>query len=277
MPEFTEYSLGLLGLDIARQVAKVIESEATANSTPLNELVDDIALTQQNGHWDGGTVWMKDSGELEIVGQFAGNTLVFEPDVTTRPTGGGVGAGETYALIDAGFPWIEIRKAINLSLREMGNIPRIDDTLVVDSEEIAYDLPAGVSGIYKVKIVDPDDPKSYYWSEHYREFWQEATGVHSGQIVFDTGYEPIIDDWKIEIYYRARHPQLDAATDEFSPNINREYLLWASIVNLYKWGFRNYGDDSRHIPMYLEEALKRAESLKAPSLHSPVFHVHVAG
>ncbi len=268
----TEYDNGLwwLSLEIAREVSKTVEGEATGGGA--TSLDDSSALTQGDSHWEGGTIWFKETGELAVVSSSSTKSVDFETQDDA------VEEGDRYAVADGTFPYREILKAINTSLTEIGPIQATNDDLESDGESTEYDLPDGVSNIFKVKIVDPDEETSYYWSEHWTEEWGEVNAVHTGKLVFDMGYQPLSEDWKIVLYYKSLHPELVDPADAISPAIDKERLKWMAIVHLLKWGLRQYGEDSRKIPQFLEDALQRLDRVSnRRNRNAPVVRVHVAG
>jgi len=258
---------------VARQITKIVERAATGGSTTT--LVDTIGLTQADGHWDAGTLWLKELGAVAEVSGFAANTLTFTPTLLAA-----VVATDLYAVASNEWPYTELVKAVNMALQKVGPVKRRDVTTLVVSTVGRYELPIGVENVCKVKVFDPTDETSFYWSERWEEEWDEETGAYVGYLVFDSGAHPKSDGWYIEIQYLGKHLPVVLAEDIISPAIDTEYLMWLSIVELYKgFGLQTYGEDSRRIPQFLEEAMQHVQDMRGTrrTMSAPVLRVHVAG
>lgn len=260
-------TLAEITLAMAREITRVIESTATSGSATT--LGDTAELIQEDAHWKGGTVWFKETGEVAKVTAFSQSLLTFALQDQA------VQAADRYALCSGEFPYTEMVKAVNSALMQMGYVIALNESLMVLEDTLSYAIPSGVSKIYKVKLVDTTDETVYWWSEHWTEEWLDG---YTGYLRFDRGYEPDDTDYKIVLYYQRDHPELAHATDLLSPMFDFERLKWMALVNLYRWAYRQYGDDSRKIPQFLEEAIRRAETLSSrKNRNSPVIKVHVAG
>jgi hypothetical protein len=242
-------TLADMSLILAEAVAKVVRGVATAGTTTT--LTDTAILVQPNGFFDRGSLWILSGtylGATRQVSAYAENKITW-----VTALGGAIVAGVRYAVVDPDFPYLEMVKAINNALEEIGPVLGTDSTTVVDATKTTYTLPTGVSQVKRVRVFDPTDDTTGYDSNH----WSEE----SGTLVFDAGWQPTTTTWKLKLYYAKPHAYVAADTDLIDWGVDIERLKWVSAVHLLRWGMRQYGDDERKIPQFLQDAVQRSDAL----------------
>jgi hypothetical protein len=235
-------------LDLARLIAvEVFEGVATSGSATTlidTTLTAEAAGSPPDDYFNDGVLWIlsgDESGEVVEVTDWDQTTQKFTfAALATGPT-----TGDEYAAIGPEFPIYALKQAINLALREIGNIPQYDVSLgdtVADQE--SYTLPTGIRDIRRVEI-------EYYDSAPYRyqelRNWEEING---------TLYlaEPEYAGYAIRLLYVGPHAELSAYDDDVSPYIHRERLQWAAAKFAYRWLLRRGGADREVIAALLSQA-----------------------
>jgi hypothetical protein len=242
-------TLADMTLILAEAVSKPVRGAATAGAT--TSLTDTAILVQPAGFFDRGSLWILSGTYLGATRQVSGyseNKLTW-----ITALGGAIVAGVRYAVVDPDFPYAEMVKAINNALEEIGPVLATDVTTAVDSTKATYTLPTGVSQIRRVRIFDTGDDTTGYDSNHYSE--------EAGKLAFDPGWQPTTTGWYIKLYYALPHPYISADADVINWGVDIERLKWVSAVHLLRWGLRQYGDDERKIPQFLQDAMQRADAL----------------
>jgi hypothetical protein len=242
-------TLADMTLILAEVVSKVVRGTATAGTTTT--LTDTAILVQPNGFFDRGSLWILSGtylGMTRQVSAYAENKLTW-----VTAFGGAIVAGVCYAVVDPDFPYNEMVKAINNALDEIGPVLGTDSTLLIDATKTSYTLPTGVSRVKRVRIFDNTDETTGYDSNHWNE--------EAGKVIFDPGWQPTTSGWYLKLYYAVDHPTLALDADLINWGVDIERLKWVSAVQLLRWGMRQYGDDERKIPQFLQDAMQRADAL----------------
>jgi hypothetical protein len=243
-------TLANMTLILAETIAKVIHGSATAVGTTTT-LKDTANLTQPNSMFDKGSLWLLSGtyiGTTRQISAFSENQLTW-----TTAYGGNIASGTLFAVVDPDFPYVEFVKAINNALEEIGPVLATDITTAVDATKCIYTLPTGVSLVKRVRVFDTTDDTTGYDSNH----WSEE----AGKLVFDPGWQPTTTGWYLKLYYATPHPYIAADADVVNWGVDIERLKWVSAVHLLRWGMRQYGDDERKIPQFLQDAMQRADAL----------------
>jgi hypothetical protein len=253
-------TLAEITLQVAKQIAEVTEGAATAGSATT--LTDTFMLTQPNGYFDRGTVWIRSgahAGKVAEVTGFTTNKLTF------ATLGSTLAANDRYAVARAQFPYKIIRQCINQALEET-HVTGDDNTLVGDGVSLEYTLPVGVQDVVRVEY---ENPTSGYrtLSNH----WQERGDA----LLFDYGYPPYEGD-VIHVIYKKLHDELVDYDDEISPEINTHWLKWKASENALRWALRVYQNDPQlNVITFLNEALQKTQILKPR--REPFVRVRTAG
>jgi len=237
-------------LQVARQVTDAIV-EGTATNGSATTLTD-TNLTQANGHFARGTLWIKSGthqNKVVSVTSFAANVLTF-PTLTTS-----IGTPRYAVLPEDPFPYSQIVGAINSALDDSRAwVLKKDDTLTGDGETLEFTLPTGVYNEAKVKMHDLDEPTTRLTAAH----WEEI----DGKLRFDNGHAPI-DGWVIHIWYKSRHAELTAYSDTIDNSLNLEWLRWRATEILLTWAMRRYQNrPDMRIEEFLNQAMKQAQTLR---------------
>lgn len=243
-------TLADMTLILAEAVSKVLRGTTTATGTTTS-LTDSTNLLQPNGFFDKGSLWILSgtyAGQTRQVSSYAENKLNW-----TTAFAAAIASGVRYAAVDPDYPYAEMVKAINNALDEIGPVLGVDTSLPVTSTKAKYTLPTGVSNVRKVVVYDPNDETNYYESNH--------KGEEAGMLVFDAGWQPTTDGWYLKLYYPVAHPDLAGDTDPINWGVDIERLKWTAAVELLRWGLRQYGDDERKIPQFLQDAIQNRDAL----------------
>ena len=252
-----------LTLQVARQVTEVIESTATAGSA--TSLTDAATLTYPDGHFTGGTLWIKSGthqGKLVTPSAFQSGVLTF-PTLTTT-----IGTPRYAVIPESPYPYRQIVTAINNAFDDARAwILKSDATLTGDGSTTEFTLPAGVSDVAKVEVYDAAYPYTKFISTH----WAEV----NGKLVFDNATPPV-DGWTIRVWYQARHDDLNAYTDALDNSLRVEWLKWKACENLLTWAMRRYQNKPEmQLDQFLNQALDRVKVLRPRT--EPLVVVRTAG
>lgn len=237
-------TLAEVSLSLARQVMDVVEGQAASGTA--TSLTDEDALTQPNGYWEKGTLWILSgahAGKVVEVSGYSNSRLSFASFGSTVGT-------PRYAVGSSTLPYAELRKAINQSLEE-ARVTGIDETLIGNGTDLTFTLPAGARDVYAVEFVDA---RNNVTVGHH---WQER----NGKLIF-ARYAPWPGDI-IRVLYKQPHPTLEIFTDVVDDEINLNWLKWQSAVNVLRWAMRVYQNDPTYkFGDFINEALKKADALR---------------
>jgi hypothetical protein len=236
------YSLGFVLIDFSRGVSSAAGSTTT--------LVDTDNRFEGEDFFDNGTLFIT-SGALAStslpVSDWNGTTKTF-----TFPTQGSApGAGAIYAAIPKDYPRELMVESINQALVSIGELPTINTVPTIGYQE-EYVLPAGVFDVKMVEVsnslVDP-----YLYVPNYN--WHER----EGKLVFDTGYEPKVDGYKVRFSYNEAHAAVNDDSDSIDDLIHPDLLKWAAAVEAFRWRFKR---NPEAVGASLNEALLNFEREK---------------
>lgn len=228
-----------ISLEMMRHVTDLLNGRATDGST--TELEDTLNLTQRDDYYGNGTLWVRsgtNAGEVRQVTTFGANTLGFEALAAA------IAEGVRYSVARGAYPWEQIMGAIQTALDETFVIA-MDDSLEGDGESHVFTLPDGVSDIVEVRFTRASQPGWNPPSNH----WDESLG----SLVFEYGHLPADGDG-IELYYKARHAEIEDHETEINPQVNRHWLVLAAARELLFWGAGTYGQKHEFM---IEERLNK--------------------
>jgi hypothetical protein len=210
--------------DLAFVLQDFVRSTATGGST--STLVDTDRF-EGSDFFDKGTLFILGgslSNKAPIISNWDNTTKTF----TFATQSASVVAGDVYSAIPRDFPKGVMIKAVNQALDRIGILPKTDINLVTVADQEEYTLPNGVCGVKGVEIATTDS-SPYYYVPHYN--WIER----EGKLVFDTDYQPMVDDYKIRLSYNAAHPDVSDDDDVIDDLIDRELLRWTAAVHALRW------------------------------------------
>jgi hypothetical protein len=258
-------TLADMALKVAREVTDVMDGAATAGAA--TSLTDTTSLTQPNGHWDLGTLFIRSgthSGKVLAVTGYAASKLTFASLGATP-----IAAATRYAVMRGAYPFYQIITAIMQALdTPSAHVTGEDYALVGDGETLEFTLPAGVYNVKRVQF----ERAAYGIERMHSTHWREI----NGKLRFDDGYPPVDDDI-IHVYYRKAHTELTTYSDIISDEINTEWLRYKAAEQLLWWGIGVYGGSQEY---RLEERMNKVMTAlkgKQARRDGPDIVVHTAG
>ena len=201
-------------LEVARTMGSVFEGTATGGST--TSLID-TGLEMEADHFRGGTLWILD--DCLKVATHDGNTVTF------AEISNAVVAGVSYALTSADYPKYLIKQSV-LDVLRFDECLLKNDTLLVIANTEEYTLPAGVDNVYGVQVAK-NSSEPYSFTDHF--YWKE----YDGKLIFDRGRYPAVVDRIIRLWYLGKHGEI-AETESIEASVPVKWLVWKSIVNIYR-------------------------------------------
>lgn len=245
---------------VAKEISEVLTGTATAGAT--TSITDTVNLTQSNGYWDKGTVWIKSgdhAGKTAIVTGFSLNKLTFSAFGTTVGTC-------RYSVARAIFPYHVLMQSVNNALDEI-RVTESDNSLEGDGETLEFSLPAGVAKVFEVEILQAGYSPAYPYPSHH---WRER----GGKIKFDYGYVPGDGDTLV-LYYKAHHDELTTYSDTIHEDVDEEWLKWKACEHALYWGIKQYQNAKEY---RLEELMNKAmEKQKGHLPAGVVFSLRTGG
>ncbi len=221
-------------LALARILTTVAEGVATGGS--VTEMIDKLR-DEPDEHYTGGTLWQKAGNNIGV----SAKVLEFHNEtgtITVATQSGANAATDTYAVASADYPRDLLIQAINIALEKIGDLPKVDITVLTVADQIDYDLPTGVRNIKRVRVGRSETtPYDYQLHRNYRE--------QNGKIKFDINHIPIYAGCPIELTYKADHAVLVADTDEITEGIPVELVKWeAAVRHAIPWRLQRVGRDN---------------------------------
>lgn len=232
-------TLAEVGLQIARMLGEVMDGASTGGSS--SGLIDTVNLTQTAGYWDGGTLWILSgthSGKMVPVLSFSGNKLTIDDLGSTI-------SGATYAVARGHFPLRILKMGVNSALAET---QRVDlDTSVSVSDEDSVTLPAGIGEVVGVEI---DEDGDISINTHY-------------EVIDGVLYLGSDQSGTLRIQHLTSYSALSTYSSVVPAEINLEWLRWAALVHILRWGMRALQSDPIFdVNEFMNEAYKRVDRLK---------------
>ena len=191
-------------LRAARQVDDVYEGTSTSGSPTY---IVDTKMNQPEGHYTKGALVISSgsmAGTVASINQHIGTKFTFD-SIGTAPED-----GSAFTAITKNFTANQIIAAIHEALATI-EVPKIDTThSVTDGECTLVD----VSNVRRVFV---DAASNHTWSEvdGMLKFADGATG-------------------DLEIWYMAHPSKPSGYSSDIDPAIDDEWLMWATVTNLYR-------------------------------------------
>lgn len=206
-------------LDLARHVRGVTRFKVT-NVT--GKTITSARMGNRLGEYLNGTVWVmtgESAGHFSKIKSAKDDHFVPEDESLSI-------AKDDYVMV---CPWIDfdldaLIDAINSVLYRYP-IFAWDNSLTWDSQNLAYDLPDGVSDVRQVKIASSAGTGTFVTSHKWIE--------ENGQLRFNSAEGLYADEGEIQIGYRKMHGEVYEATDEIDPAVDLNYLR--NMAFLYLW------------------------------------------
>jgi hypothetical protein len=245
------YLFGNACLDLAREIADVMESVVTTGGTTTLADASMPRATPADDWYIGGTLFLKvcthtgNNGVIRRITDFAQTGGVFTlasavPDTHTQ-------AGDTYAVMDKRWPYDCLQQSVNKALMRIGDVDQQDETTPVVAGQLAYTLPSGAFNVKKVEIkIDATNYEELY-------NWREIEGA----IQFVTGHAP--NSGYLRLTYNAPLAEITVDTTAIPNNINPEWLKWTAAIAAYRWRIQRVKNDEPTTKEFLNEAIANAE------------------
>jgi hypothetical protein len=241
-------TLATVTMRVARRTIGIKQGTATTGDTDF--LTDVLGLQQQNNYWTKGTLWVlsgDNEGQLREVSSHLGNKITFTAFSKK------IAAGVRYALAQRDVPYRQLVAGVVASLDDI-LVTGIDDTLEGDGETKGFELPPGVSSIWFVEVVDSDGTARI--DSHYEEVGGYLNFLRTAPAVNTT----------LKLRFLHNHDELVDYDDEVSPEVNIEWLVWQSVVNVLRWCVKKYPKSPNNYEVFLNEALDKVKNLRPLSV-----------
>jgi hypothetical protein len=240
-------------LALAKLVENVHESAATGGNTTT--LVDNT-LSFGAGYFTNGILWVISGNNVGRYAKITGwdnttKTFTFAAMPLTMV------AGDLYAAAPGDYPFTVLVQSINKALVSLGDLLKVNTTLVGVSDQQDYTLPAGVRQIVRVET-SQEAAAPFDWGDHrnYREVYDGTTYV----LRFDDGHLLEGGD-KIRIWYRDAHPILDSYDDLINGYVHIERLAWEAATHALRWRLTQLSGDDPFLNGMMNEALAKARTM----------------
>jgi hypothetical protein len=263
--------------ELTRQVARLVTRTVIGSTTsaPGNgtQIIDTTNLAGfPDSQFVGGTAWITsgtNAGLSRPVTAFSDTN----DRLTCAAFTNNILSGVSFEVAASDFvEYRDLRQAVNLALREIGYIIDKDESLTVVEDQLVYTLPAGISNIYEVWIVenngDADETKEI------NSHWEEI----DGQLVFEQYREPHLDtDTILRIIYKKFHSELTVDTDTLDTQIDVNYLVYLAARQAMRLAYKRFGKaGSDTIPEWLNEAVEEAKKHARQNRHKPYIRIKTA-
>lgn len=214
----------------------------TATGGTTSTLVD-TAREEQADFWQGGTLFVfsgDNDGLIEPVSYSNGSEIGINKTLAKV-----IASGNEYGLVQPKFTLNLLKHAANNAITSDKHITT-DESLVVVADQEAYDLPSGVGNVKRVEIA-ANAASPYEYETNY--YWYEA----NGKLYFDTDQIPSEAGNKIRLWYMGQRTAL-ALTADLPEDITYEWVLWQTVVNLWRYYLQQVEKDDPIAMEMLNEA-----------------------
>lgn len=248
--------------DITRQLARFVHvtSQGFATGGSSTQLVD-TELQGVPGKYKDGTIWFVLCTNSGLTGKYTRILSFAEGVITFAAQQYSVTAGDHYMILDSTFPVRTLVGAIN-SVLALYPVRKSDVTLTYDPDVPIIDLPVGVNNVLRVEV-EEGDANSDTWVP--TKFWHELPDgklhVYGGLSTSDSGS-------RLKIWYEGRADEVAHPTDVIDPQVNMEYLLHASAVNLWRMNIELTKQDNS-VALDLMNEAKVLESQSKMKMFTP--------
>jgi hypothetical protein len=243
--------------DVTKSVARYMGRTrfGVATGGTVATLVDADALLPP-GEFNNGTIWFHTgnlAGKYLRITDAGGDTVTFATQSLA------VVAGVKYTICDPVLPLSKIIGAINQVLTAYPIQQKDDSHIVVDTTSPLYELKGTGFDIREVLRVEVEegDPNSENWVT--LQMWHEDPINQQLDIYGGLGFSD--DGARLRITYIAKHAEVLAYTDAVDPQVDLEFLMYASVVNIYRDIVQNTKkDDSTAFDLFNEAKMLEAQS-----------------
>jgi hypothetical protein len=243
--------------DITKSVARYmgLTKFGVATGGTTSTLVDTDALLQP-GQFNNGTIWFHTgnlAGKYLRITSAGGDTVTFATQTLA------VVAGVKYTICDPVLPLSQIISAINQVLVAYPIQKRDDSHIVVDTTSPMYELSGtgfDIRDVLRVEV-EEGDAGSELWVTN--QMWTEDP-VNQHLNIYG-GLGSTDDGAKLRITYRANHGEVLAYNDAIDPQIDLDFLMYSSVVNIYRQIVQvTKKDDSTAFDLFNEAKMLEAQS-----------------
>lgn len=225
-------------------------STTTAADTKLVGRYNDDTWGGTVGKPDGTVIVVYDAGgaggvpegQFSRVSDYVDSTGVF----TLRTTITAIAAGDRFAYMGSDYPLDDMIEYTNSALQALGDIALVDTTTLdtaTSQTEYTYAVVWKRSPPYRVDYQGrTGDANDNRWVEIQQWEYIPATAGSTGLLVFPFQY---VTGRDIRVWYRDKHPYVQAYNDPIHEGINPELITWAVVVEaLEAKNASNRGQDS---------------------------------
>jgi hypothetical protein len=245
-------------IDTAKLMIGVHGSAATGGTTIQ---LQDSLLPFRAGWFDGGTLVMQTGTTL--LGKIITITTSTATAINFATQAAAPAAGQIYTAIRGTYTAVDIIRAINGALNEIGEVTNLDETLDVVEDQEEYDLPDGVSNVVRVETTT-ETAAPFRWSRSFN--WR----VMAGKLMFDVGRVPGTAGSPIRLWYNSPHSDVAAYNDVISSSINPSRLAWSAAFLAVTERAKLQSNDER-----TKEFLLLAQGMKAQTAQRfPINKMH---
>jgi hypothetical protein len=163
-------------------------------------------------------------GEMGAISAFASSTGTFTVPTMTAA----VAAGDRYSFTSELYPLLELIKAANDGLQDLGDLDGMYTTLSFANGTLYYSLPAAIKEVHKVELLSP----SNVYNEVYNWKYTESLPGIASQLEFNHNL-PYEDT--LRVHYRGRHPTLTAYNSVVSEFVDDELAMLATVNKAMEW------------------------------------------
>lgn len=217
-------------------------SKATGGSTTtVVDTTIDPENQEDDAYKNGLLVVVRDSagasaapeGEFNRISAFVADTGTFTVESALTAA---VASGDTYGYTSPNYTLNDMKRLLNEALQELGDMPFIDtttlDTVAGDTEyaaALAWKRRKPYRIDFQTKTGDAQDNQ---WKQIYDWEWVPAAAGSTGKIIF-ARYP--IGSRDIRVWYKDRHPIVDAYSDAINERIDPELVARALVYQIRNW------------------------------------------
>ena len=260
--------------DLTRQVARLVTRTVIGSTTsaPGNatQIIDTTNLAGlPDNEFVGGTVWITsgtNAGRSRVITAFSNA----DDRITCAVFPNNILSGVTFEAAAGDFvEYRDLRQAVNIAIRECGYVLDKDETLTIVDDQLIYTLPAGVSKILSVEILE--DPTLADEKPKISNHWAEI----DGELVFEYGYEPnTIDGTKLRLRYKKFASELASDTDTLNDQLDEDYIVYLAARQAARLSYMRFGRAGKEtVSEWLNEAIEEMKKHVRQKQHGPYVRV----
>lgn len=208
---------------------------------------------------DAGGAGASPQGRWALISSYAVDTYT----ITHATVTDAVASGDECLLVSQSvFPFLDIVKAVNKGLYDVGWATFVDRSLTTAANQTEYSLPANVIEVVDVRIqgITTDANDNQYYSITDWKVIPPTTTLSTAPLLYIPQY---LAGYTIEIWYNGYHPELTAYSDIIQKYISKPLLVAATKAALLESYINKNGSkvDQSWKNMY-SEAVQQRDILK---------------